>query len=48
MQAISGASACCLNESKRFEDGQASFLLNDFTLDAFISFAITFPTSQFV
>jgi len=33
---ISGASVCELNERRRFDEGQASFLLKDFAVDDFI------------
>jgi len=32
----SAASVCELNERRRFEEGQASFLLKDFMVDDFI------------
>jgi len=34
---ISGASVCELNERRRFDEGQVSFLLKDFTVEDFIS-----------
>lgn len=33
---ISGASACRRNDSSKFDEGQVSFLLKDFALEAFI------------